>query len=459
MKIMAEQEVFMKVVLRRFLAVTAVLMLILSGTAGSHMMASAATSKSASAKETYEDAGYYVLYSMHEDGEELDLDFLRMLGLTGGLVLEEDGTGFLFIADDLTDLEWHDGVFSAEGEDTEYTIEDGIITLSEAADGHEMDMQFLLSDEEAPTREAVEAGEYKISDEELEANLMAGLGEMMGNLESLDFGGYSGSVKKDVVVANGIADMMAAIADNTTILLVPGTYNITDYIEANEEDLESWVWGSEDFFGYGVYKDEVFDGTQTIIGNVDGLTIMSLDPEAPAKIVIEPRYADVLHFENCNDLVIENVILGHTEEEGYCSGEVVEMSGCDNARFKDVELYGCGTYAFLTQNCDGLEIDGCYIHDCTYGCMDMTNTSNVVVRYSRFLDCQEFTMFGLTNSNADFIACTFRRLLGDMVSVGPDDEARFYFCNFDRDAQENLENNPAYGDQIYVISEEDRPKG
>ena len=66
MKIMAEQEVFMKAVLRRFLAVTAVLMLILSGTAGSHMMASAANSISASAKETYEDAGYYVLFSMHE---------------------------------------------------------------------------------------------------------------------------------------------------------------------------------------------------------------------------------------------------------------------------------------------------------------------------------------------------------------------------------------------------------
>lgn len=90
------------------------------------------------------DAGHYDLYSITQDGEtmtmkemedmykEMDMDAPEMY-----LELNEDGTGKLVMGeDDTQEIEWKDGVISADGEDVEYTIEDGKLTMED--DGSEM---------------------------------------------------------------------------------------------------------------------------------------------------------------------------------------------------------------------------------------------------------------------------------------------------------------------------------
>ena len=90
------------------------------------------------------DAGRYDLYSMSADGETITMkDMEEMYKQMDEKVpemyleLNEDGTGKLVMGEDDTEkIEWKDGVITADGEDVEYTIEDGKLTME--ADGAEM---------------------------------------------------------------------------------------------------------------------------------------------------------------------------------------------------------------------------------------------------------------------------------------------------------------------------------
>lgn len=90
------------------------------------------------------DTGRYDLYSMTDDGEtitmkdmeamyaEMDMEAPEMY-----IQLNDDGTGKLVMGEEETqDIEWKDGVISADGEEISYTMEDGKLKMED--DGTEM---------------------------------------------------------------------------------------------------------------------------------------------------------------------------------------------------------------------------------------------------------------------------------------------------------------------------------
>ena len=85
------------------------------------------------------DAGRYDLYSMTTDGETMTMkymeDMYKEMGMDAPemyLELNEDGTGKLVMDDeDTQEVEWKDGVITLDGEDAEYTVEDGKLTMEE----------------------------------------------------------------------------------------------------------------------------------------------------------------------------------------------------------------------------------------------------------------------------------------------------------------------------------------
>ncbi|MCR4656615.1 MAG: right-handed parallel beta-helix repeat-containing protein, partial [Lachnospiraceae bacterium] len=212
---------------------------------------------------------------------------------------------------------------------------------------------------------------------------------------------------KRVVEAETVGEMMSALADNVTIVLKPGTYNITEYIESLES-YGRWEDEGEDF--PGVYVNEVFDGLELIINGYYNISIVSEDKDDPAEIVIEPRYADVLSFKECYNILIDSVSLGHTPEQGSCAGDVLNLEYCDNVVISDSELYGCGTYAFNISHSSDISALNCDIHDCTYGCAEVSSANDLVFTRCDFHDCKEYSMFELYNGTMDFIGCDFRNL-------------------------------------------------
>lgn len=90
------------------------------------------------------DAGRYDLYSMTDSGETITMkdmeDMYKEMNMEAPemyIELNEDGTGKLVMGEgDAEEIKWKDGVITADGEDVNYTIKDGKLTME--SDGTEM---------------------------------------------------------------------------------------------------------------------------------------------------------------------------------------------------------------------------------------------------------------------------------------------------------------------------------
>ncbi|MCR4655132.1 MAG: right-handed parallel beta-helix repeat-containing protein [Lachnospiraceae bacterium] len=240
--------------------------------------------------------------------------------------------------------------------------------------------------------------------------------------------------RAETVLVTNTAELIEALEDNTTLVLEPGIYNITEFINSVKNPA---VW---DYVGdneKGVYVDNETDGPQLMINGYENVSIVAASSEAPASIVCEPRYAAVLNFVNCNNITLSGLSMGHTPDQGYCSGEVLSLSGCTNVRIDRTDLYGCGTYGFEIDGCENVEVNSCDIHDCTYGCATMYNSQAVRIVHTGFHDCKEFTMFELIGSSVDFIGCYFYNLDGKFIYSDYSD-ATFTACDLEPSMEKEL---------------------
>ena len=100
--------------------------------------------------------------------------------------------------------------------------------------------------------------------------------------------------------------------------------------------------------------------------------------------MVTPRYATVLTFINCHDLVLDNMKIGHIPIGG-CAGGVLKFENCTNIRLKNLELYGCGVMGISSHN-SNLYVEDCKIHSCTDGAIELVKTRCVFDRVDVF-DC------------------------------------------------------------------------
>ncbi|MBQ4307500.1 MAG: right-handed parallel beta-helix repeat-containing protein [Lachnospiraceae bacterium] len=390
------------------------------------------------ARATYEDAGFYEMTYISADDEELTTDDLEEYGIIAGLVLNEDGTGFLYLADDITEFTWQDGQITADGEVIEYNYRRDTITLEEDDEESHIIMKFTLSDEEAPTIDDILAYYEDMYGEGYDDG-----GEDDGGED--DFSDWSdfGYTDSSYVRVDNVEDFINAIQDNATIVLEPGVYNISEYLE--DADLDAFDWDAydndEDYASesYGLLVDEVFDGEQLIVFNIDNLTIMSADKNDPAEIVVDPRYANVFTFCDCDTLELDHVVLGHSDGDGSCTGNVIGIDYSWYVTLNGCELYGCGAYAFDIEDSMYININDCDLHDCTYGVATIADTYETYFKYCDIHDCEEFTMFELSWSEVNFYASSFEALDGELITLDDYSAAKFLACTFDDDAQDSID--------------------
>jgi len=231
-------------------------------------------------------------------------------------------------------------------------------------------------------------------------------------------------------------EFVNAINDDTTIVLAPGTYNVTQWLNENSDKLEFFYLEQSEPKGvcyYGWDEDSEF-----IISHLNGLRIVSQDKENPATIVSEPRYFNVISFRNCSSVMVKDLIMGHTEE-GLCSGDVIGAYDCTSFRIDGCDLYGCGAYGIMSQG-SFIDCDNTVIHDCSYGCVESLNNSYLNFEDCTFKDCREYTMFEIWDSSAYFGNCTFDNLQGNMISMSEYSYANFYNCTFDKDSLNGIQN-------------------
>ena len=257
----------------------------------------------------------------------------------------------------------------------------------------------------------------------------------------------------NIVTVKTADEFMKAIADNTIIYLEPGEYDLTHWLVEEAGDVPRYLSG--DYSGENptgvLYTGWDSDSYEIDIFDVQNLVIASKDPENPATIVSSCPIACVMRFIHCKYLRVENVVMGHIIEPGYCSGNVVCLEQSKGATLEGCDLYGCGAYGVEIVDGDMTYVNNCVIHDCTYGCMTSSRAGDVYINQTKFENCQEFDMFDVIGGSFYFEGCSFKNLYGNMVYIAGDySYAGFYDCLFDAPALESLQNNPHYGNTVCV---------
>lgn len=181
-------------------------------------------------------------------------------------------------------------------------------------------------------------------------------------------------------------ELFEAIAPNNTIRITPGDYNFSLLPSGHSSE-------------YARYNDG-----EVVIRNVKNLTMVG---EGYAECGTEDPYSNVFRFEDCQSITIENLILGHFIEKGYCEGSVISFENCQDISINKSVMYGSGTYGIQAFKVDGIEVTNSVIKDCSYGVIYFNDVTNVEFSNTHFKRCQSGLAFRGESRLILFTDCYF----------------------------------------------------
>lgn len=204
-----------------------------------------------------------------------------------------------------------------------------------------------------------------------------------------------------VTEAATVDEFLAAIAPDTVIELTGQRYMLT---EASDYGTCS---------GSGYYRWDTGDGAELVIENVTGLTIRAANRDTC--IVTEPRWVNVLHFIDCEDITLEGFTAGHTDG-AYCSGGVLCFENTKAVTVDGCSLYGCGTEGVTTYGCEDVAVTGSEIWNCSQGAAFIYDSKDVSFDNCDFHGITaEFGMFRTIDSDKfALLNSTIRDSSGDV---------------------------------------------
>lgn len=121
---------------------------------------------------------------------------------------------------------------------------------------------------------------------------------------------------------------------------------------------------------------------ELIITGVKNLKIIGIGKK-PVEINARPEEGDVITFQNCSNITLENVDIGHGPTKGGCNGGVLNFTNCKDIFINNSILYGSGTFGIYAQDVENLKCNNTIIRGCSRNIIVFENCN-----YSSFIDCQ-----------------------------------------------------------------------
>ena len=194
------------------------------------------------------------------------------------------------------------------------------------------------------------------------------------------------------VTVSTVDELLSAIGSHTNITLLAGEYNLAqagDY--GQPTDGKPYAW--QEVFSTG--EEASFE---LVISGVDCLTLLA---EGEVTLSAVPRYANVLVLNDCEDVCLAGLTIGHTEEPGQCVGGVVKLNRVDKAIISQCKLFGCGTVGVDAASCTGLQVVESEIYDCSYSAAWLASCQDVLFNNCKVYDNTGYCeLFKLNTSNA-----------------------------------------------------------
>ena len=194
------------------------------------------------------------------------------------------------------------------------------------------------------------------------------------------------------ISVNSAEELLNAIGSDRTIVLAPGDYVLSD-VRDRHMDFIRW--------------DPEFDGKTITVRNVKNLKIIG-DRKKPTRLLVRPRYAYVLNFEDCRNVQLENLVMGHSPDSGYCASGVVGATKCTDLALRNCDLFGCGTEGLTLTKVTNMVFHNSTIRDCTYGIMTIKGCANLRFTQSSFIRNKQFWAVNVHDSkDISFTGCSF----------------------------------------------------
>ena len=182
---------------------------------------------------------------------------------------------------------------------------------------------------------------------------------------------------------NGVTVYHVQTADE--FLAALGSYT-TIYVDAELLDLSE----AASYGGYGsdaYYWENRYDGPSLVISGLRNLRIIGQGKDATT-IQAVPRYADVLRFEYCSNISVEELTAGHLREApGSCSGDVLTFLYCDEVLVRGCGLFGCGVNGISADGCTGFAVEDSVLYECSNSGAVFYNCDGVSFIGCKIRDC------------------------------------------------------------------------
>ncbi|MCQ2540080.1 MAG: right-handed parallel beta-helix repeat-containing protein [Acetatifactor sp.] len=120
---------------------------------------------------------------------------------------------------------------------------------------------------------------------------------------------------------------------------------------------------------------------------------------ARVEICIDDPYANVIGLVGCQNVWLENLILGHAVEPGQCSGNVIQCDNCYGIHINNCKLYGSGAYGIATTNTYDLSVTDSEIYECTHGLIDAYDSGTMSFDRCIFRDTEGYGLISLIGCN------------------------------------------------------------
>ena len=175
-----------------------------------------------------------------------------------------------------------------------------------------------------------------------------------------------------------VDELLAAIAPRTTVYLDGEEFNLTGAAAYGGRESTYYTWEQE-YDGYTLVLRDLEDFS--LVGQGLNITLLCT----------QPRYADVLRFENCSRIALTQITMGHTPEPGICTGDVLNVRWCEDVSVSHCGFFGCGEVGISAENSSKLLVTDSNIYDCSSYGAQLENVNDM-----SFSDCS------ITNCGSEY---------------------------------------------------------
>lgn len=197
---------------------------------------------------------------------------------------------------------------------------------------------------------------------------------------------------KTTVTVTSADEFLAAIGPNTEIVI---DAELIDFSTAKD-----YGGGPKKYYRW----EDIYDGPGLVIAGADNLTIRSKDGKTKNHTInAVPRYANVLTFVNCDNLVLSGFTAGHTQEPGACVGGVLRFQNCTMISVDNCGLFGCGILGVQAEGCTSITLRKCDIYECSNGGVSMSDTTGITIEKCTFRDLggNNLMLYGCSDVTVD----------------------------------------------------------